>query len=72
LVLVGQFQSAVEKWRERGKRIASALLDLKLRLLVGLALMVIALVLTKSRMGSTSFFLVCWLRALFGFGLTSE
>ncbi len=57
LLLADLYQSSAESWREHGRRALQALLGNKFRLRIGLALMVIALVLTKSRMGNTSFFM---------------
>jgi len=57
LLLTDLYQNSAEGWRERGRRFAAAFLGSKLRIRISLALMVIALVLTHSRMGNMSFFL---------------
>lgn len=67
LLLADLYQSAAEDWRERGRRILMTLLGPKIRVRLALAMMVIALVLTRSRMGNTAFFVsllvagFCWL-----------
>jgi len=57
LLLADLYQKSAGDWRERGRRLLTSLLGNKARVRVGLALMVIALVLTRSRMGNTAFFL---------------
>ncbi len=56
LLLADLYQQSSQNWRERSRRLLNALLGSKIRIRVGLALMVIGLVLTKSRMGNTAFF----------------
>ena len=56
LLLADLYQNSANNWRERGRRFAQALLGNKIRVRIALALMVIALVLTRSRMGNTAFF----------------
>jgi O-antigen ligase len=56
LLLADLYQNASNNWRERGRRMLTTLLSSKVRVRIGLAMMVIALVLTKSRMGNTAFF----------------
>ena len=57
LLLADIYQTSAQNWREVGRRLATTLLGSKFRLRVGLGMMVIALVLTRSRMGNSSFFL---------------
>lgn len=57
LLLAELYQKSANDWRERGRRFLATLLGSKARVRIGLALMVIALVLTRSRMGNTAFFL---------------
>lgn len=57
LLLADLYQKSSKDWRERGRRFLMALMGSKARVRIGLALMVIALVLTRSRMGNTAFFL---------------
>jgi len=57
LLLADLYQQSSNNWRERGRRLLTSLLGNKARVRIGLALMVIALVLTRSRMGNTAFFL---------------
>ncbi|MAM69595.1 MAG: hypothetical protein CMP91_00435 [Gammaproteobacteria bacterium] len=57
-LLVAQLNSkGSQGWRERLRRGIDTLLGPKMRLRIYLALMVIALVLTRSRMGNTAFFI---------------
>lgn len=56
LLLADLYQTSAKNWRERGQRIMEAILGEKFRVRIGLAMMVIALVLTRSRMGNTAFF----------------
>ncbi len=56
LLLADLYQQRAGSWREHGRRLLQTLLGSKVRIRIGLALMVIALVLTKSRMGNTAFF----------------
>lgn len=56
LLLADLYQQRSKNWRERGRRLLMTLLGSKVRVRIGLAMMVIALVLTKSRMGNTAFF----------------
>lgn len=56
LLLSDLYQNSSKDWRERSQRMIQALLGSKIRIRIGLALMVIALVLTKSRMGNAAFF----------------
>ncbi|MGH1373397.1 MAG: O-antigen ligase family protein [Cellvibrionaceae bacterium] len=56
LLLADLYQDTSRNWRERGRRFLTTLLGSKVRVRIGLAMMVIALVLTKSRMGNTAFF----------------
>ncbi len=56
LLLADLYQSTSNNWRERGRRVLTTLLGSKVRVRIGLAMMVIALVLTKSRMGNAAFF----------------
>lgn len=56
LLLSDLYQRSSKSWNERSLRLIQAILGNKLKVRVGLALMVIALVLTKSRMGNTAFF----------------
>jgi O-antigen ligase len=57
-LLICRMDFAGEKsWRERVRGILRALLGPKARLRIYLAIMVVALVLTRSRMGNTSFFI---------------
>lgn len=67
LLLADLYQNAADDWRERGRRMLMTLLGPKIRVRLALAMMVIALVLTRSRMGNTAFFVsllvagFCWL-----------
>ncbi|GAB3097065.1 O-antigen ligase family protein [Aestuariicella hydrocarbonica] len=67
LLLSDLYQKSSQGWRERGRRMLTTLLGSKVRVRIGLAMMVVALVLTKSRMGNTAFFVsllvtgFCWL-----------
>ena len=67
LLLADLYQNAAQDWRERGRRMLMTLLGPKIRVRLALAMMVIALVLTRSRMGNTAFFVsllvagFCWL-----------
>ncbi len=56
LLLSTLHQTAAGSWREMGRRLLDALLGSKIRLRVGLIIMVIAMVLTHSRMGNVAFF----------------
>tara|TARA_R110002072_G_scaffold89232_4_gene199974 strand:+ start:106386 stop:107684 length:1299 start_codon:yes stop_codon:yes gene_type:complete len=56
LMIASLDQSTASTWRERTRRIVATLLGPKLRIRVCLALMVIGLILTRSRMGNTAFF----------------
>lgn len=56
LLLSDLYQRSSKSWNERSLRLIQAILGSKLKVRIGLALMVIALVLTKSRMGNTAFF----------------
>lgn len=56
LLLSDLYQQSSKDWRERRRRLVQAILGHKIKIRIGLALMVIALVLTKSRMGNTAFF----------------
>lgn len=56
LLLSDLYKRKAKNWKERSTRIIDTLLGPKLRIRVALALMVIALVLTRSRMGNTAFF----------------
>jgi hypothetical protein len=56
LLLADLYASRSGNWRERGRRIINALLGSKAKVRISLAIMVIALVLSHSRMGNTAFF----------------
>lgn len=56
LLLAGLYQTKANSWRERSRRLLQTLLSSKTLIRLGLAMMVITLVLTKSRMGNFSFF----------------
>ncbi len=56
LLISNLYQTSSTSWREFFRRIINSLLGKKARLRIGLALMVIALVLTHSRMGNSAFF----------------
>lgn len=56
LLISTLFETSSVSWREFFRRLISSILGNKIRLRIGLALMVIALVLTHSRMGNTAFF----------------
>lgn len=56
LLLAGLYNRRSKNWRERTLRFLNALLGNKARIRLGLAMMVIALVLSHSRMGNTAFF----------------
>ncbi|GAA3912603.1 O-antigen ligase family protein [Litoribacillus peritrichatus] len=69
LLLSELYQTQSTTWRERSRRILASLLGNKARVRISLAIMVIALVLTHSRMGNTAFFFsliasgIIWLAA---------
>ena len=66
-MLIAQLhQSGAESWREFVRRSVDTVLSRKFRLRLYLALMVIALVLTRSRMGNTAFFSSLLLCGLLG------
>jgi O-antigen ligase len=56
LLLAGMREEGSNTWRERIRNLASTLLSQKVRLRIYLVVMVIALVLTRSRMGNIAFF----------------
>lgn len=56
LLLAGLYMHHPTSWRERTRRILNALLGNKVKIRISLAIMVIALVLSQSRMGNTAFF----------------
>ncbi len=56
LLISTLYETKSVSWREFFRRLINSLLGTKARLRIGLALMVIALVLTHSRMGNTAFF----------------
>ncbi len=56
LLLGSLHDSQAHSWREHSRRLLQTLLGPKARLRIYLAVMVIALVLTRSRMGNTAFF----------------
>jgi len=56
LLLSELYQTSSSNWRERSRRLLISLLGNKARVRISLAIMVIALVLTHSRMGNTAFF----------------
>ncbi len=56
LMLASLYRDSANNWREFSRRMLDALLGSKLRLRIALVLMVIALVMTHSRMGNTAFF----------------
>jgi O-antigen ligase len=56
LLLADLYQSSSKNWREHGRRLLTTLLGPKVRVRLGLAMMVVALVLSKSRMGNAAFF----------------
>ncbi len=56
LLISSLYTTSSVSWRELFHRIISSILGSKVRLRIGLALMVIALVMSHSRMGNTAFF----------------
>ena len=56
LMIASLYQSDAQTWRENARRVVETLLGPKLRIRICLALMVIGLILTHSRMGNTAFF----------------
>ncbi|WP_284378928.1 O-antigen ligase family protein [Litoribrevibacter albus] len=56
LLLSELYEKSSSNWRERGRRLITSLMGNKARVRICLAIMVIALVLTHSRMGNTAFF----------------
>ncbi|MYM65136.1 O-antigen ligase family protein [Pseudomaricurvus sp. HS19] len=56
LLLSDLYQRSAKSWQESGRRLLDTLLGSKVRVRIALAMMVIALVLTRSRMGNTAFF----------------
>jgi O-antigen ligase len=56
LLISTLYDNQAVTWREFFRRLLNSLLGTKIRLRIGLALMVIALVLTHSRMGNSAFF----------------
>jgi O-antigen ligase len=56
LLLAGMRQEGSSTWRERIRNLSSTLLSQKVRLRIYLVVMVITLVLTRSRMGNIAFF----------------
>ena len=56
LLISGLYTTHSITWREFFQRLISSILGSKIRLRIGLALMVIALVMSHSRMGNTAFF----------------
>jgi len=66
LLLANLSKTPAKNWREWSRRTLQVLLGPKVRLRLYLAMMVIALVLTHSRMGNTAFFVSLSLAALIG------
>jgi len=56
LLIANLYQSEAHTWRERLRRITNTLLGPKVRIRICLALMVIGLILSHSRMGNAAFF----------------
>lgn len=56
LMIAGLSRSGRHTWRSRGRHVVTILLGAKVRLRIYLAVMVVALILTHSRMGNTAFF----------------
>lgn len=56
LLLAELYSQKSHNWRERGRRIIKTMLGNKAKVRISLAIMVIALVLSHSRMGNTAFF----------------
>ena len=57
LLLSELYQTKSASWREQGRRFLQSLLGNKIKVRICLAIMVIALVLSHSRMGNTAFFI---------------
>ena len=66
LMIANLSSSASTNWRERTRRILATLLGPKARIRLALVIMVIALVLTQSRMGNTAFFASLTICAIIG------
>lgn len=68
LLMAGLPSSGADiSWRERSRRLLRAMLGGKARIRLFLVIMVIALVMTRSRMGNSAFFISMGISALIGF-----
>ena len=66
LMIANLNQTEAQTWRENARRTLDTLLGPKIRIRVCLALMVIGLILTRSRMGNTAFFASMMIAGLIG------